>query len=241
LEELLTIYNLYIVNDTSEPTFKTTRCSSYTYVDLTIVNHQLIRCVTDWTCGKQESSSDHKIIIFNLGIARQEKHTSNIDYVGIRYIIKNGNFIKFEATVAYNLVSKFNCENNKEGVEKINCELCDKLNLYKDVNELVDTAFSCITTVCNTAFRVSRAVKHVTKKTTVSWWTDELTVLRKSTNAVPRRYQRTTNNENLRQERKANYYNERREYKGKMQDAKLKSWKEFCTINDGVNPWNIVY
>jgi len=26
-----------------------------------------------------------------------------------------------------------------------------------------------------------------------------------------------------------------------MQEAKLKSWKTFCTINDGVNPWNIVY
>jgi hypothetical protein len=26
-----------------------------------------------------------------------------------------------------------------------------------------------------------------------------------------------------------------------MQDAKLKAWKEFCTINDGVNPWNILY
>ena len=26
-----------------------------------------------------------------------------------------------------------------------------------------------------------------------------------------------------------------------MQEDKLKSWKTFCTINDGVNPWNIVY
>ena len=26
-----------------------------------------------------------------------------------------------------------------------------------------------------------------------------------------------------------------------MQEAKLKSWKTFCTISDGVNPWNIVY
>ena len=26
-----------------------------------------------------------------------------------------------------------------------------------------------------------------------------------------------------------------------MQEAKLKSWKMFWTINDGVNPWNIAY
>jgi hypothetical protein len=41
----------------------------------------------------------------------------------------------------------------------------------------VDTIFSCITTACNTAFKVSRGVKHVIKKTTVSWWTEELKVL----------------------------------------------------------------
>jgi hypothetical protein len=68
-----------------------------------------------------------------------------------------------------------------------------------------------------------------------------LKVLRKRTTALRRRYQRTTNNENLRQERKVNYYDGRRECEGKMQEAKLKPWKEFCTINDGVNPWNIVY
>jgi hypothetical protein len=41
--------------------------------------------------------------------------------------------------------------------------------------------------------------------------------------------------------RKSKYYDGGREYKGKMQEVKLKSWKEFCTINDGVNPCNIVY
>jgi len=59
LEDFLTIYNLYIVNDKSEPTFETIRGSSY--VDLTIVNNQLLRRVTDWTCGIQESCSDHNI------------------------------------------------------------------------------------------------------------------------------------------------------------------------------------
>jgi hypothetical protein len=71
LEEFLTIYNVYPVNDRSEPTFETTRGSSY--VDLTIVNNQLLRRVTDFTCGKQEGCSDHKIITFNLGILRQEE------------------------------------------------------------------------------------------------------------------------------------------------------------------------
>jgi len=65
--------------------------------------------------------------------------------------------------------------------------------------------------------------------------------LKKRANASRRRHQRTTNNENLRQERKEMYFDGRREYEGKMQEAKLKSWKKFCTISDGAKPWNMVY
>ena len=109
------------------------------------------------------------------------------------------------------------------------------------MDELVDTAFSCITAVCNAAFNVSRGAKHLIKKTTVSWWTEELMVLRKTANALRRRYQRTTSNEHLRQERKEKYFDGRCEYEGKMQEAKLKSWKTVCTVSDGVNPWNTVH
>ena len=76
MEEFLTIYNMYIVNDRTEPTFETTRVSSYEY--LTIVNSQLLRGVTDWTCDMQESCSDHTILTFNLGMVRQDKPINNI-------------------------------------------------------------------------------------------------------------------------------------------------------------------
>jgi hypothetical protein len=172
---------------------------------------------------------------------RQDKPINNTDCVGLRYIIKNEDFGKFEAILASNVMTKFNCENNKEGLEKIDQKLCNKINFYEDMDKLVDTAFSCITAACNTAFRVSRGAKHLIKKTTISWWTEELTVLRKRTNALWRQYQRTTNNENLRQERKEKCFDGRCKYEGRMQKAKLKSWKTFCTINEGVNPWNIMH
>jgi hypothetical protein len=143
----------------------------------------------------QGSCSDHRIRTFNLRMVRQDKRIIRTDYVGIRYIIKNEDFGKFEAILASNMITKFKCENNKEGLEKTDQELCNKINFYEDVHELVDTAFSCITAACNTAFKVSREAKHLIKKTTVSWWTEELTVLRKRTNALRRRYQRTINNE----------------------------------------------
>jgi hypothetical protein len=112
-----------------------------------------------------------------LGMVRQNKPVNNTDYVGLRYIIKDGDFGKFEATLASNMMTKFDCENNKEDLEKTDQAWCNKIKFYEDVDELVDTAFSCITTACNTAFKVSRGAKRLIKKTTVSWWTEELTVL----------------------------------------------------------------
>ena len=126
-------------------------------------------------------------------------------------------------------------------MEKISQELCNKIYFYEDVDELVDTAFSCVTAACNAAFKVSREIKRSITKPVVPWWKEELTVLRKRTKALRRRYQKTTNNENLRQERKEMYSDGRREYEGKMQEAKQKSSKTSFTISDGVKPWNLVY
>ena len=164
LEDFLNIYNVYtyIVNHRTEPTFETTRGSSY--VDLTIVNSQLLRRVTDWTCGTQESCSDHKLLTFNLRKVRQDRPFDNTDYVGLRYIIKNKDYGRFEAILSSNMMTTFNCENNKEGLEKIDEELCNKIYFYEDVDELVDTAFSCITAACNKVFKVSRGAKHSIKK-----------------------------------------------------------------------------
>jgi hypothetical protein len=159
LEDFITIQHLNIVNVRSEPTFETTRGSSY--VDLTIVNNQLLRRVTDWTCGIQESCSDHKILTFSLGMARRDTTFNNTDNAGIRYIAKNEDFGKFQATLAAKLTTKFNCESSEEGLEEIDQQLCVKINSYENADKLVNTAFSCITAACNAAFKVTRGLKQL--------------------------------------------------------------------------------
>jgi len=106
-------------------------------------------------------------------MVKQDKPINNTDYVGLKCIIKNEDFRKFEAILVSNMMTKFNCENNKEGLDKIDQELCNKINFYEEVDKLVNTAFSCITAVCNKAFKVPRGVKHLIKKTTISWRTEE--------------------------------------------------------------------
>jgi len=59
--------------------------------------------------------------------------------------------------------------------------------------------------------------------------------------ALTGRYQRTRNDDNLRQERKLRDWEGKRHYQAKLQEEKLESWKEFCSHTAGSNPWNAVY
>jgi hypothetical protein len=65
--------------------------------------------------------------------------------------------------------------------------------------------------------------------------------MRKRLNAVRRRYQRTKNNEELREYRKNIYYEEKTRYQITIKNEKLKSWKESCSMAPCTNPWNAVY
>jgi hypothetical protein len=87
----------------------------------------------------------------------------------------------------------------------------------------VDTAFSCITAACNKAFKVSRVVKQSIQKTTVLWWTEELTVLRKRANALWRRYQRNVDDGNVRELLMMGISDRREKKSTLMEDASMKA------------------
>jgi len=65
--------------------------------------------------------------------------------------------------------------------------------------------------------------------------------MRKRTNALRRRYQRTLNNEDLRTGRKTQYIEEKKKYQAAIRKEKTNSWKQYCTITTPNNPWNEVY
>jgi hypothetical protein len=87
-----------------------------------------------------------------------------------------------------------------------------------------------------------RRIKEMSKAKgkTVPWWTDGLTIMRKKTNALRRRYQRTTSNEAIRVSREAQYNKAKAEYKATVRKEKTRSWKEYCTKSP-LNPRNEVY
>jgi hypothetical protein len=84
-------------------------------------------------------------------------------------------------------------------------------------------------------------MKKTINNKSVPWWTDELTVMRKKTNALRRRYQRTRKHEGLREQRKTTYLAEKARYEATIKREKIRSWKEYCNLTTSSNPWNEVY
>ena len=63
-----------------------------------------------------------------------------------------------------------------------------------DIRQFTAKLEDAIQTTCREMYRFKEKSKPKTKGRTVPWWTNELQVMRKKTNALSRRYQRTTTN-----------------------------------------------
>jgi hypothetical protein len=66
-------------------------------------------------------------------------------------------------------------------------------------------------------------------------------VLRKRTNAPRRLYQRTRNNDELRDKRKAQYTEVKATYAANIKREKIRSLKGQWNMTTSANPWNAVY
>jgi hypothetical protein len=110
-----------------------------------------------------------------------------------------------------------------------------------NVETFVDDFNYAVKRACNKTFTIQRGSRHAASHRSVPWWMSELTVLRKRTNALRRLYQRTKNNEELRNSRNMRYLESKSTYAATIKREKRNSWKEFCTISTATNPWGTVY
>jgi hypothetical protein len=65
--------------------------------------------------------------------------------------------------------------------------------------------------------------------------------MRKRVNALRRRYQRTRNSEDLREQRKTQYLEGKSRYVETVKKEKINSWKKYCNMTSSTNHWNEVY
>ena len=238
LDEYLMSKHLYIMNEeSSDTTFRTRRGASN--IDLTIVTDHLLRMVTQWKISDQESSSDHSIIEYIIGHDDTSRE-NNITQNEVRYLTKKENHPIFRNNLTQ-LAKEMLCRlHNEETTEDLDAMLSTKIAEAPDIGNSIEEFHGIIKKACDKAYKTQSTPKKTTHKS-VPWWTDELTTIRKRTNALRRRYQRTKNNEELRERRKNQYLGSKAHYAATIQREKIKSWKEYCNITTAANPWNEIY
>jgi len=224
------------MNEESElTTFQNRRGSSNT--DLTIVNNQLLTALKNWEISAEESCSDHNIIKFGFG--QDIYHDTVYDYNGHRYVVTDENLKKFDINLSRIVATMFST--GPEDSAYLDRDLASQVKKLDDIESAVDLFQEALILTCKKSFKIRRATKKTTKHKSVPWWTVELTVMRKRINALRRRHQRTTNNEDLRESRKNQYHEEKTKYQAAIKKGKIESWKEFCNLTSSTNPWNAVY
>ena len=239
LEEFFASNQLHIINeDSNKTTFQSSRGSSN--IDLTIVNNQMLAFIEDWAISEEESCSDHNTIKFNLNFTFNNNR-QQYQYSGMRYIMKEQQHTKFCKTFLNLISKKFQIDKEEENMEEIDEALNAQLKEHKDISEFMEKYEEVIQLTCKETLKLPKQQQTFTKGKSVPWWTDALTILRNRTNALRRRFQRTTNNEELRENRKNRYLEEKRKYQAAIRKEKLNSWKQYCTTTPSDNPWNAVY
>jgi len=186
--------------------------------------------VDEWEISDQDSCSDH-IIRY---VIRQDKgNKSEFYFHDTRYIVQKCNIEKFQVNLsrlAATIICKIDKQGETEGMEELYSTLCTHALMENYVEKLIEEFYEVLILACRESFRTQRAAERIRSNTSVPWWTDELTILRKRLNALRRRYQKTRNNEDLRQQRKAQYQEGKARYALTIKKEKISSWKEYCNL-----------
>ena len=238
LEEFITSKQLNIlIEECSNTTFRNRKGASN--IDLTITSNNLLRRVSRWEISNQESSSDHNTIKYTIN--QNTSHRKSVNFQVVHYITKKENLAKFQVNILQIAETKLSKQNTESRAVDLDDTLALHISEDVAIEKHTDKFSEALRIACNKSFKTQRASKKATTHKPVPWWTEELTILRKRTNVLWRRYQRTRNNEELRERHKAQYFKEKTKYAATIKRKKSRSWKEYCNTTTSVNPWNEVY
>ena len=157
----------------------------------------------EWRIAETESCSDHRLITFQIGQKIQMSQEHN--FQGTRYITSNESYKKFEDNIIKSIGEQFLQRTAYPDTRALDDELHTLLMEEIDTECTINKFHDALETACKKSFRTYTAKDKKLRKWSVPWWTSELTIMRNRTNAFRRRYQKTKNNDVLREIRKAEY------------------------------------
>jgi hypothetical protein len=232
---------LHIINEESDRfNFNNNRGSSN--IDLTITNNNLITAVSDWEISAEESLSDHNYLKFKIGVGGANSHNSDNKCLGIKHVLKENKLHEFDRKLVQQMRKMANNQNIEGGAKALDKYLSTIITTTESDLELhTDLLAEALQSASRRTFQNTNTGKKSSKKKSVPWWTDSLTLMQKRVNAHRRLYQRTRNDEVLRESRKQKYVEAKRTYQAGNKKEKCNSWKEYCTVAASTNPWSQDY
>jgi len=247
MEEFLISRHLHIANEESHcTTFQT--CRGASNIDLTVINNTALKILQDWNIFDQESCSDHNIIQFEIGKEKPQVEKTNNS--GIKYIVTKANIGKFQErimqaleqvardtrkeddranTIHENRAKRTtNIEPRETGkaadeVDTLDEMLKRRVVMTTNIEAAVDELHEIMDHACRTSFRQAGKKGKGLKHKSIPWWSSRLTIHRKEVKAKRRRYQRTKDNSELREQRKELYLASKAQYAADIRQEKSKS------------------
>jgi hypothetical protein len=195
----------------------------------------MLAAMENWEISEEDSASDHNIIKFHITIEKGKERITCP--AGFRFIIKEQKWSAFSEKLYSTISKEFQIERGEgqESTDELSRRLKGELDTRQFTAKLKDT----IQTTCREMYILKKTSTPKTKERTVPWWTDELQVSRKRTNALRRRYQQTTTNKTLRESRKRQY-NKAKRLPNSNKEGENKIMEKYCTLTPANNLLNEV-
>jgi hypothetical protein len=205
-------------------------------IDLTLVTSNVLRWISDWKISDEESNSDHSIIHYDIKTTKSH----NTQPTRQKYTVNEEGMGKYQGIVRRTVEEMIREHSNTNSEDDLDERLHKRILLDNNTTQQIEDFSEAMRRACEQSFKRTKTPKATQKYKSVPWWTKELTELSKTTNALRRNYQTTTDNKEQR-ENKATYLHQKSKYAATIKREKTKSWKEYCNLTTEANPWNTVY
>lgn len=122
--------------------------------------------------------------------------TKKYSFQGKRYKITKDKFSEFDVNLAQNASKVFYNTNFKGNIEETDNNLSQRLLSEPDLEIFIEVFTEAIQSACEQTFKTLSITGGTTRKKSVPWWTETLTIMRQRTNALRKRYKKleTTTN-----------------------------------------------
>jgi hypothetical protein len=139
--------------------------------------------------------------------------------MGQKYKVNEGNKERYKENICRTVESMLGKQSNENREEDLDNKLYKRIIKDNYTEKRIEEFSEAIRITCEQSFKTKTAPGTSRKHKSVPWWTQELTEIRKTTNYLRRKYQKTRDNAEHRERNKVIYLNQnqntRQQLKGK--------------------------